>query len=131
MGTIAVGPLIGLLAGDERDQAVATGLLIAIGRPSVQPLIEALQNRDGAGEAVQIRAATTLGQINHPRAVAALATVANNGGEMFDGDYPVDLRVAAVHSLAASGHPFAKSALRRATTVRSRKVKKAAKEALG
>ena len=132
MGSIAVGPLVGLLAdGDERDQAVASALLIAIGRPSVQPLIEALDDRHGAGEAVQMRAATTLGQISHPRAVAALAKVANDGGEVFDSDYPVDLRVAAVHALAASEHPFAKSALLRATTVRNRKVKTAAKEALG
>ena len=63
--------------------------------------------------------------------MAALATVANDGGEAFEGHYPVDLRVAAVHALATSEHPFAKSALMRATTFRNRKVKKAAKEALG
>ena len=130
MGRIAVEPLIELLpGGDDLDRALAVDLLVAIGRPSVKPLVEALEDRAGE-DAVLALVATTLGRIGHPRAVAALESVALEVDEFGDDDYPVDVRLAAVRALATSTHPFARAALGRVAGARSRKVRKAATEAL-
>ena len=112
-GAAAIDPLIAQLTGHELEtQAIAADLLSRIGRPAVRPLIELLDRGDGLEP--RMLAIEALSKLDHPRAAAALAAVAD-APSSDSGRYPIDLRLAAVEALSRSRTDPAASGLRRAS----------------
>ena len=129
-GAIAVDHLIAQLIGhDVEKRTIAGDLLARIGRPAVGPLIEILGNGGKELEA-RLRATGALANIDHPRASAALAAVADAHASYTSWLYPIALRLAAVDALSRSMNELATAGLRRALVSPERKVRSAAERRL-
>lgn len=111
-GSVAIDLLIAQLTGhDVETQAIAAGLLSRMGRPAVRPLIEVV----GRGDELEPRmlAIEALSKLDHPRAAAALAAVADAPSSDSTQLYPIEMRLAAVEALSRSKSDIAALGLRR------------------
>ena len=93
---LAVKPLIEALADNTEVRATASVALVEIGRPSLGPLMRALND---SNPVVRQEAATALGLIGDPRAVAALIRVMKRRDRV--------LRRTAAEALVRLGRPAA------------------------
>jgi HEAT repeat protein len=93
---LAVKPLIEALADNTEVRATASAALVKIGRPSLGPLMRALND---SNPVVRQEAATALGLIGDPRAVAALIRVMKRRDRV--------LRRTAAEALVRLGRPAA------------------------
>jgi HEAT repeat protein len=74
----AVQPLIEALRRDDHTGIEAATALVKIGEPSIEGLIQLLQEDNGQSSVAQAAAAQALGRIGQPRAVPALIVALRN-----------------------------------------------------